>query len=122
MRVAEERARESNAGAAETLRPARGAARGAHPDQEQAAQDIAEALGGALGAEVRVKPARDGSTARSCPSRLPQEAIELARRIAARAACLGWRKLALRDSPRAPAAARPCGGKMACSRAISSVG
>jgi ParB family transcriptional regulator, chromosome partitioning protein len=84
VRVVEERARESNAGAPETLRPARGGRR-AHPDQEQAARDIAEALAGALGAEVRVKPARDGSYRAELSFSTPAEAIELARRIAARA-------------------------------------
>ncbi len=84
VRVVEERARESNAGAAETLRPARGG-RSAHPDQEQAAKDIAEALAGALGADVHVKPARDGSYRAELSFATPAEAIELARRIAARA-------------------------------------
>ena len=80
VRVAEQRARESNAAAAETPRPAR-AARGVHPDQEQAARDISEALAGALGAEVRVKPARDGSYRAELSFATPAEALELARRI-----------------------------------------
>jgi len=84
VRVAEERARESNAGAAETARPARGGRR-VHPDQEQAARDIADALAGALGADVHVKPVRDGSYRAELSFATPDEALELARRIAARA-------------------------------------
>ena len=85
MRVVEERARESNAGAAETLRrrPRRAPAR--TPTRSRPRTDIAEALGGALGAEVRVKPARDGSYRAELSFATPAEAIELARRIAARA-------------------------------------
>jgi len=52
VRVLEQRARESNAGP----RPA-GRGRGAvHPDQEVAAARIADALGAALGADLRVRP------------------------------------------------------------------
>ena len=54
VRATEERARASNETVAE--RPSRD--RGAHPDQEQAAAEIAEALSGALGAEVRVRASR----------------------------------------------------------------
>ena len=51
VRLTEERARASNEPAA-SARPRR---RVAHPDQEQAAGEIAQALSGALGAEVRVR-------------------------------------------------------------------
>ena len=57
MRVLEQRAREANAPAAR--RPARGRA-ALHPDQEAAAAEIAEALGAALGADVRVRPRGTG--------------------------------------------------------------
>jgi ParB family chromosome partitioning protein len=56
VRVVEQRAREANA-------PARAARRGraeVHPDQEAAAARIAEALGAALGTDVRVRPRGTG--------------------------------------------------------------
>ena len=52
-----------------------------HPDQEQAARDIADALGGALGAEVQVKPARGGGYRAEMSFSTPEEAIDLARRL-----------------------------------------
>jgi ParB family chromosome partitioning protein len=82
VRVTEERAREGNAGAPRGRIARRGRARPqAHPDQEQAAKDIADALGGALGAEVQVKPTRDGGYRAELSFSSPEEAIELARRI-----------------------------------------
>jgi ParB family chromosome partitioning protein len=84
VRVVEERARESNAGAPVPARRRRNAAREAHPDQQQAAHDIADALAGALGAEVRVKPARDGYRA-ELSFASAEEALELVRRIQPRA-------------------------------------
>jgi ParB family transcriptional regulator, chromosome partitioning protein len=56
VRVVEQRAREANA-------PARAARRGraaVHPDQEAAAARISEALGAALGVEVRARPRGTG--------------------------------------------------------------
>jgi ParB family chromosome partitioning protein len=88
VRVTEERARESNA---EPARP-KGARRRIasptrlHPDQEQAARDIAEALGGALGAEVQVKPAKDGGYRAELSFSGADEALELAARIGGRGA------------------------------------
>jgi ParB family transcriptional regulator, chromosome partitioning protein len=79
VRATEERARASNEPAAE--RPTR---RGTHPDQEQAADEIAQALSGALGAEVRVRASRGGYRAELAFGS-PEEAIELARRIRPRA-------------------------------------
>jgi ParB family chromosome partitioning protein len=80
VRVTEERARASNA--AERATPPRAATDArAHPDQEQAARDIAEALGGALGAEVRVKPTREGHYSVQLAFSTAEEAIELAERI-----------------------------------------
>ncbi len=71
-----------------TPRPAagKGAARGdggAHPDQIQAASDIASALGRALGAEVKVRPTRTGYRAEMAFAS-PEEALELADRVAPR--------------------------------------
>jgi len=80
VRVTEDRARQSN----EAPAP-RGRARGGpHPDQEQAAAEIAQALSGALGAEVRVRPAAAGYRA-ELSFGSPEEALELARRIRPRA-------------------------------------
>jgi ParB family chromosome partitioning protein len=88
VRVVEGRARESNAAAGEAKGGADGrtkAARGPHPDQVQAAQELAEALGGALGADVRVKPIRAGGYRAEIEFSTPEEALELARRLHPRA-------------------------------------
>lgn len=78
VRVTEEKARQSN-------EPTQArAVKVAHPDQEQAAQEIAQELSGALGAEVRVKPTRGGYEA-VMEFATPEEAVELARRIRPRA-------------------------------------
>jgi ParB family chromosome partitioning protein len=84
VRVAEARARESNAAVARAPRRARGAGV-AHPDQDQAAGEIADALGAALGAEVHVKPARDGGYRAELSFASREQAIELARRLRLRA-------------------------------------
>jgi ParB family chromosome partitioning protein len=83
VRVTEARARESNA--KEQQKPGRVAPPRVHPDQEQAAKDIAVALGGALGADVQVKPTRDGRYSVQLSFSTAEEAIELARRIRPRA-------------------------------------
>jgi ParB family transcriptional regulator, chromosome partitioning protein len=84
VRTTEESARESNAGA--SRRPSKRARPGAaHPDQEQAASEIAEALARALGAEVRVKAARQGGYVAELSFATPEEAVELARRLRPRA-------------------------------------
>ena len=87
VRVTEERARESNgaAGSAERGAAHRGRGRRPHPDQEQAARAIAEALAGALGADVQVRPAREGGYRAEMSFATPEEAIELARRLRPRA-------------------------------------
>ena len=88
VRTVEARAREVNAAAGTKTGKARGRAtapRRAHPDQEQAAREIAEALGGALGAEVRVRATRDGGYRAELSFSTPEEAIELARRLRPRA-------------------------------------
>jgi ParB family transcriptional regulator, chromosome partitioning protein len=56
VRVLEQRAREANGGP----RVARKGRATVHPDQEAAATEIAEALGAALGTEVRVRPRGTG--------------------------------------------------------------
>jgi ParB family chromosome partitioning protein len=81
VRVLEDRARASNT-PAQGASPARrgGTKRGPHPDQQQAAEDIAAALGGALGVEVLVKPTRGGYTA-LLKFADPEEALDLAGRM-----------------------------------------
>jgi ParB family transcriptional regulator, chromosome partitioning protein len=88
VRRTEERARDSNAEPSEAKRPRRHAAGATqlHPDQEQAARDIAEALAGALGAEVQVKPVKDGSYRAELSFSGPDEALELVARIGGRGA------------------------------------
>jgi ParB family chromosome partitioning protein len=81
VRLTEERARDGNSASAP--RVAR-RTREMHPDQEQAAQTIAQALGSALGAEVLVRPARDGRYRAEISFATPEEAVALARRIRAR--------------------------------------
>jgi len=84
VRVVEARARESNAarpGSKGGTDRKASAPRGPHPDQLQAAQELAEALGGALGAEVRVKPIRAGGYRAEIEFATPDDALELARRL-----------------------------------------
>jgi len=90
VRIVEARAREHNAarGAGAGTRRGRTGRRGRaagelHPDQEQAAGEIADALGRALGAAVQVKPARDGGYLAELSFATPEEALELARRLGA---------------------------------------
>jgi len=87
VKTVEGRAREANAAGAGTGtgRSRAGRGRGAtgdlHPDQEQAAREIADALSGALGADVQVRPARDGGYRAELSFASSGEAIELARRL-----------------------------------------
>jgi ParB family chromosome partitioning protein len=87
VRTAEDRARASNAGAVAGGEPRRRSSTTGepHPDQQQAAQAIAEALGRALGAELQVKPTRDGGYRVELSFATPEEALELARRLRPRA-------------------------------------
>jgi ParB family chromosome partitioning protein len=85
VRVTEQRAREANAAATQAGRPRAAPAPTIHPDQEQAAREIAETLASALGAEVQVKPTRDGRYSAQLSFATPAEALELARRIRPRA-------------------------------------
>jgi ParB family chromosome partitioning protein len=80
VRVVEQRAREANA-------PARTAKRGraaVHPDQEAAAARISEALGAALGTEVRARPRGTGYKVELAFEDV-DEALALARRLRPRA-------------------------------------
>jgi len=81
VRTTEQRARESNERAA----PARPRSESSpHPDQEQAAAEISQALSGALGAEVAVRPV-GGRYRAELTFASAEEAVELARRIRPRA-------------------------------------
>ena len=84
VRVVEERARATNAGGTRNG-ITRGARRAIHPDQEQAAREISEALGAAFGAEVQVRPTRNGGYSAQLSFEDPAEALELARRVGERA-------------------------------------
>ena len=80
VRVLEARAREANEpDAAPPPRAARTSAT-MHPDQEAAASQIADALGGALGIEVTVKPRGSGYRVELAFDD-PDEALELVRRL-----------------------------------------
>ena len=81
MRVLEQRARDANA-PGRTVRKGRAAV---HPDQVEAAERISEALGGALGTDVRVRPSGTGYRVELAFEDL-DEALALARRVARRAA------------------------------------
>ena len=87
VRTAEDRARASNAGAgAGGERRRRSSTPGEpHPDQQQIAEEIAEALAWALGSELQVKPTRDGGYRVELSFATPEEALELARRLRPRA-------------------------------------
>jgi ParB family transcriptional regulator, chromosome partitioning protein len=87
VRTVEARARAQNSapGGKGSEGPRKRMTAGAHPDQLQAAQEIAEALGAALGAEVSVHPAPGGGYRAELSFATPQEAIELARRLRPRA-------------------------------------
>jgi ParB family transcriptional regulator, chromosome partitioning protein len=84
VRVVEERARATNAGGTRNG-ITRGARRAIHPDQEQAAREISQALASAFGADVQVRPTRDGRYSAQLSFADPEEALELARRVGERA-------------------------------------
>jgi ParB family chromosome partitioning protein len=88
VRIAETRARESNAAVKAASGEAgrkSGSTRAAHPDQEEAAREIAQALGGALGAEVQVRATRAGGYRAELQFATSKDALELARRLRPRA-------------------------------------
>jgi ParB family chromosome partitioning protein len=80
VRVTEDQARAAN-DAAGSPKAARGG-NAVHPDQAAAASEIADALGGALGTEVRVKPRGTGYKIELSLDSL-DEALALARRVRA---------------------------------------
>ena len=85
VRVVEARARETNATEGQ-IEGGRAGARNKtraelHPDQIHAASEIADALRRALGADVQVRPARDGGYRAELSFASPEEALELARRL-----------------------------------------
>lgn len=84
VRTLEAHARETNAPPSPRAASARGG-RTVHPDQQAAAAQIADALGGALGVEVTVKPRGDGYRVELAFDD-PDEALALARRLRPRAA------------------------------------
>jgi ParB family transcriptional regulator, chromosome partitioning protein len=73
-------------GVADRRRVRRRGGREPHADQLRAAEEIADALARALGAEVRVRPAPDGGYEAELSFATPGEALELARRLEVRAA------------------------------------
>ncbi len=85
VRTVEERARLSN----EAAKGKRGRGGGAkkeaavHPDQEEAVAEIEAALGGALGADVRVRPRGAGGYRVELSFASREEALELAERVGA---------------------------------------
>ena len=92
VRTVEARARESNAAertAPDGARSDRPGARADHPDQQHAIEQIAEALGSALGVEVHVRAGRDGRYRAELSFSAPAEAIELARRLQLRTGANG---------------------------------
>jgi ParB family chromosome partitioning protein len=83
VRTLETRARESNSRGRRAVAPSTKAP-ALHPDQEAAATQIAEALGGVLGVEVSVSP-RGGGYRVELAFDDPAEALALARRLRPRA-------------------------------------
>ncbi len=82
VRVLEARARAANDPAAAAAPPPAAATQ--HPDQQAAAEQIADALGGALGTEVTVRPRGTGYRVELCFDD-PGDALALARRLRPRA-------------------------------------
>ncbi|MBJ7520322.1 MAG: ParB/RepB/Spo0J family partition protein [Solirubrobacteraceae bacterium] len=84
VRVVEERARQANEPVSTGPGPKRSGARGGvHPDQAAAATEIEDALGAALGTEVRVRPKGTGYRIELAVADV-DEALELASRLGAR--------------------------------------
>ena len=79
VRETEARARVAADRDGDTIRARRG---GLHPDQEEAASRLGEALSRALGTDVRVKPRGDGYTVSLAFDSL-DEALEVAARLGA---------------------------------------
>jgi ParB family chromosome partitioning protein len=84
VRVTEAKARESNGDATGSSGTGKRTSRlSLHPDAAEAAQEIADALADALGAEVRVKALRQGGYRAEISFASPEDAIELARSLRA---------------------------------------
>lgn len=84
VRVLEDRARKANEGQAPTdPAPRRGRTGGVHPDQAAAATEIEDALGAALGTDVRVRPRGTGYRVELTLADV-DEALDLAARLGAR--------------------------------------
>lgn len=83
VRITEERARGTGNGSSKAGQAAPRAriSSQVHPDQEQAARDIAHTLADALGADVQVKPTRDGGYRAELTFASPEEANELVERL-----------------------------------------
>ncbi len=86
VRTAEERARRSNESVGRTAQGGSQAARGkraasAHPDQDEAASEIEEALGAALGADLEVRPTAGGGYRVQLSFQSREQALALAQRI-----------------------------------------
>ena len=111
VRVLEAKAREANEPDAPARPRARAPSARVHPDQEAAATEIADALGGALGIEVTVKPSAH---------RLPRrDQLRRSRRRARRSHAACAARAPSRDAPHARYTGEPRHG---APRAISSVG
>jgi ParB family chromosome partitioning protein len=80
VRTTEAHAREANQKGEKAQGKASSAGRSLHPDQQAAIEQIAEALGGALGAEVRVRVSGSGYRAELAFA-TPEEALALAERL-----------------------------------------
>jgi ParB family chromosome partitioning protein len=83
VRVTEERSRLANAGGSGGRARITAKRASTHPDQDHAASEIAGALAAALGSEVRVRPSRDGGYRAELAFATADEALEMARRLAA---------------------------------------
>jgi ParB family chromosome partitioning protein len=85
VRTLEAQAREANAAPGDAPAGSGRTRRAPHPDQQAAAEQIADAWGGALGIEVTVKPRGDGYRVEFAFDD-PDEALAVARRLRPRAA------------------------------------
>ena len=81
VRVLEQRAREANDEASASRDRPASAVAGPHPDQQDACARIGDALGLALGADVRVRPAAGGAYRAELRFDSLDEALELAGRL-----------------------------------------
>jgi ParB family chromosome partitioning protein len=84
VRTTEARARDSNASGARNGKPARGAVRPSHADQEEALRAAGESLSEALGIEVRAQPLAGGAVRAVMTFASHADALKLARRLGAR--------------------------------------